>query len=274
MKKIIHGCSLLAMLCLCSVAWSSEISGDSLDKLMDLSGLDKQVVELPGMVMAGVQSASEEGAPISGAALTVMQEKVDAAFNPVVVREGIGSEIKNRISESDARELIVWYESELGRRVTREEEQASTPAAYQEMIGQAQPLLGDQQRVAIAQRINKLVNGTEMAMELQTNTGVAVFSAVSKALNPGEAIDIDGFRAMMAEQEPQIRQSIEQLLTLSFVYTYRNIDVAELEQYLAFLERPITMKFNDAGMTGMKTALNQSIQTMAESLAVEFANGG
>ncbi len=270
MNKVIQGVSLLTLLFFTSIVLAEEISEGSLNKLQALSGLDKQVAEFPGMVRAGVEQARQQGSPIPDAEFNDVMSSIVSAFQPSVILSTVGMEIKNNISESEAKDLLTWYESDLGRRITKAEENASTPAAYQEMIKNAQILLADEKRVESAKKLDSLVNATGMAMQLQENAGVAVFTAISTVMNPGQSVNMEAFMAQMSAQEPQIRANIEQVVVLSFVYSYKDIDIASIEKYIIFLERPNTKKFNDSVIKGMKYAFNQSVEIMAKSLAVLF----
>ncbi len=270
MKKVIQGASILIMIFILSIVWAEEIAEDSLDKLMALSGLNKQIAEFPGLVQVGVEQARQQGSPISDAEFGEMQRSIESAFQPSEILSTIGIEIKNNISELEAKDLLAWYESDLGRMITKAEENASTPAAYQEMIKEAQSLLADEKRVKFAKKIDSLLNVTDMTMQLQENTGVAVFTAISTVMNPGQSVNIEAFKAQMSAQEQQMRANIEQLVIISLVYSYKDIDMASIEKYVKFFERPNTKKFNDSVIKGMKYAFNQSIDKMAKSLAVVF----
>jgi len=47
----------------------------------------------------------------------------------------------------------------------------------------------------------------------------------------------------------------------------KDIDMASIEKYIKYLERPNTRKFSDVIIKGMKYALNLSIDKMAKSMA-------
>lgn len=269
MKKVIQGASLLIVIFIPGIVGAGEIAEDSFDKLMALSGLNKQMAEFPGVVRAGLEQAKRPGAPIADAEFGEVQRSIEDAFQPSGILSVIDMEIKNNISESEVKDLLTWYESDLGRKITKAEENASTPAAYQEMIEEAQSLLTDEKRVKLAGKIESLVNVTDMTMRLQENAGVAVFTAISTVMDPDRSVNnIEAFKAQMSAQEQQMRANIEEFVILSFVYSYKDIDMASIEKYVKFLERPNTRKFNDSVIKGMNYALNQSIGKMAESLAV------
>jgi hypothetical protein len=270
MKTVIKIPLLLTMILIPSIVWAGDIAKDSLDKLMSFSGLNKQVAQFPGMVRVGVEQARQQGSPIPDAEFVEMQRLIEGAFQPSEILSAIGKEIKSGISESEAKDLLDWYESGLGRRITKAEENASTPAAYQEMTKEAQSLLSDEKRVKFAKKIDSLVNATDMTMQLQEKIGVAVFTAISTVMNPDQQVNIGLFEAQLSAQEQQVRANIEQLVIVSFVYCYKDIDIGSIEKYIKFLERSSTRKFNDSVIKGMNHALNQSIDKMAKSLAVVF----
>ncbi|NIO07562.1 MAG: hypothetical protein GTO40_05960 [Deltaproteobacteria bacterium] len=268
MKYLIRSASFLFLLVVFGHAWSEEIKPESFEKLMALSGLQKQVAEFPGMVRAGFEQARERGTPMGKGDYEEVITSIDAAFRPSRILKSIGSQARRSLSESEARDLLIWYESDLGKRITRAEEMASTPAAYQEMIRDARSLLADHERVQIAQELDRLLNATNMAMRLQKDAGIAVFIAVSRIVNPGQPVQLDAFRAQMLAQEEELRRNVELLVIVSFVYSYRDIKIENLEKYVAFNKRPNTKRFNESVIRGMQYALSQSIDRMADSLAV------
>lgn len=270
MKKVAQVVLMLVIIFATSIVWSGEISSDSLNRLMTLSGLRKQVAEFPGMFRAGMEQAQQQGSQIPDAEFDEMIKSINGAFQPSEILNTIGIEVKKSISESEARDLIAWYESDLGREITKAEEDASTPDAYQEMISEAQSLLADEKRVELAKKLESLINNVDMTMCLQEEVGIAVFTAISKVVNPNQPVPIEAFKSQTLAQEQQMRANIEQLIILSIVYSHKNIDIDNLEKYIKFNGRPHTKHFNDSVIKGMKYALSKSINKMATSLAVTF----
>ena len=60
MKKILKFLILSAITLTFNTAFAEEITQASLDKIMALSGLNKQVAEYPGAIIAGVEQASSQ----------------------------------------------------------------------------------------------------------------------------------------------------------------------------------------------------------------------
>jgi hypothetical protein len=246
---------------------AAEVTKDSLNKLMQLSGLNKQMAEVPGVILAGFEQASRQGSPVQDGEMQEMKETIVSAFQPSVILAAVAAEVRKGVSEADAREMLGWYESELGRKITKAEELASTPAAYEEMQREARSLLADEQRVGYARKIDALAKMTDMTMRLQEYTGVAVFTAVEKTRMPDFPVQLASLKAQWAIQEPRIRESVEQLVTASFVYSYRTIAGGDIEKYIGFMERPVTIRFNESVVRGLERAFNQCTDSMAKGLA-------
>lgn len=242
------------------------ISDRSASKLLDLSGLTKQVEQFPAVMKAGLQQAHQQGGSIPDAEFAVMVNSIDESFDPGQMIKSIKLPLKKELSKKEAKKLIAWYESDLGKKITQAEEQASTPKGYQEMMASAQSLLANKERVAQAKKIDELVGATDMTMEVQKNTSVAIYSAMLTAANPGKPLDLEPIKAQIDSQMAQARASVEQMVIVSFVYSYRNIAIKDLKKYEEFLARPTTKKFNNTVIEAMMKSLESSIVNWAKKL--------
>lgn len=270
MKNVIKAPLLLAMCLLSSVAVAGNITNSSVAALMDLSGVNKELSGLPDSVKAGMQQSRQRGAPLTEEQFTKIEKAVGVAFAPKRVTNTISKRLKSDLTESDAKKLLVWYKSDLGKKITKAEDDAATPEAQNDMLNQAESLLADEERVKLAKRIDETVNVTEIMLELQKNTATTIYTSLSKAMNPGKEVDLEAFEERFAAQEDQMRQQLKQYTTLSLVYKYKKLSVSDVEKYTEFLAKPYAKKFNDSVINGIREALNNSIKEMATSLAKTF----
>ena len=268
MKKFLSTALILVFTFSSASAVSGQLSDASIDKLLGISGLSNQLGQLPGTVRAGIMQARQRGMNIPDAEFTEMVNIIANSFNPVNLTKAIRVELKKNISDSDAKNLFAWYESDAGKKLTKIEKAASTPEAYNDMIKNAQALLSDEKRVKVAQRVEQAISSVDMAMQIQTNTGTAVYTALLTAADPTKPVDLGPFEAQMAAQGPQIRAQLEQLIILSLVYSYKDVDAPTMNKYIAFLEQANTRKFNTSVMNGMNTAISESTDVMAKDLAI------
>lgn len=192
-----------------------------------------------------------------------MLEIVDKTFEPSEIIKNINTEVKSKISNKDIKSLLKWYESDLGKKITKVEEDSSTAEAYEQMIRDARVIMQDKKKVFFAKRVDKLLNVTSMVAELQKNTAIAVYSSTNRPTKSEMAI----FRSQLLSQRQHIEANSHQMVILSFAYSYRDIDEKDLNKYMNFLKQSSTKKFNDAAMSGIVKSLNKSVLDMANSFA-------
>ncbi|WP_299126270.1 DUF2059 domain-containing protein [uncultured Alcanivorax sp.] len=239
----------------------------NIDQLIVLSGLKTQVSSFPGQVKAGVLQAASPGG-IGEAQVSNILESVDNTIMPAVILREIRSSLAASLNDEETATLLKWYESDVGRRVTTAEEAASTPEAYEEMMQNAQMLTENDRRVQMAMRIDELVGATKMGMEMQDSTSVAIYSAMMAAMAPGQPVDIEAYEKEMEKIEPQIREQVQSLVMVSFLYTYQSISDDDMKKYEIFLSRPTSKKFNDSALSGMARGFDEVVNDLAGELAV------
>lgn len=274
MKRIMLIAALLMATAFSGPVVASEISQASLDKLLMLSGMNKQVSQFPGLLRMGMEQARQRakagknGSAMPDAEYADLENAMVDAFKPAEILQAIGDAVKRTTSEEDARKMLAWFDSALGRRINKAEEDGATPQAYREMAASARALLADQKRVQFAERLDNLLQLTDMTMQLQVNSAVATFVAFSTAMRPDQPVHKEEFRARISAALQRARPNIQQRVILSSVYTYRNIDPQSLEKYLAFLKTPRALQFNKSLMAGMEAGIDQSIDKMARSMVL------
>ncbi|MBX2808211.1 MAG: DUF2059 domain-containing protein [Cellvibrionaceae bacterium] len=247
------------------------LSDESLTKIIDLSGLTVQINQFPGLIKAGMEQAKQQGSPIPATEYQSMLSSIDQTILPADIIGEIKNTLKQSITEEDATKLLAWYKSDLGKHITKAEEQASSPAAYQQMMQLIPQLLENTERLALAKRMDALIGGTDMAMTIQEHTSIAVFTAIMTAMQPQAPANIEAFKAQMDAASTETRAAVEQMVIASYIYAYQNIETDQLNQYQAFLTEASTITFNKAVVAGMSRGLELSISKWAQALASIFA---
>jgi hypothetical protein len=240
----------------------------NVNKLLDLSGITKQISEFPILVKSGVEQSRKQGTPIPDSLYQSMHMAIDDSIDPSIMVKGVAIELLNNLNEEEIVQLLSWYESELGRKISLLEEKSSTTEAYTEMMLMSESLLADSDHVNFAKKLDKLVGATDFSMKLQANTQIAVLSSVFKALNPHKFFDIDALKSQMSKQHKQIRANIEQLVIVSFTYTYRNLNQQEIDEYTTFLESSASDKFNKSTMDGIDNEMSKALIQLGKSMAI------
>lgn len=266
---MIHNFKLMLalVLLLASSLIHAAVSDETITRILDLSGLTEQVGQFPGLIKAGMEQARQQGANISDAQFSAMVSSVDRSILPSDTIESIKGSLRKSMTEAEASQLLSWYESDLGKEITRAEEKASSPEAYQQMMQGAQSLLADTERVNFAKRLDALVGATDMGLHLQEYSGIAVYSAVMAINQPGVPLNIEPFKAQMEAAGAQTRAAMEQMVIISYVYAYQGIEKDKLAKYEEFLNSPATTRFNKTVTNGISRGLEESVSRWAGELA-------
>ena len=267
MKRIAIGFLVLTLVFWAGITCAGDITDASVDKLISLSGLNKQIAELPGMVRMGIeQAAQQDGVSEPDEEFEKFVKSVENAFQPADVLSAVAMEIGNNLSESESNGLITWFESDLGKRIAKADLEASTPDGMQKIMREAQSILADEERMGLSRRQMASSNVVDMLLQLQEQTGLAVITTISKINNPDKPVNVEAFKARLSAQQQQMRGAIEQQLAMMNASSYKNIDINSLEKYTEFLELPTTKKFNNSVLKGMMNGFAKCNEKMVKVL--------
>lgn len=246
---------------------------DDYDRLLDLSAVTQQIQQIPSVFQAAIQESYSQNPVLPYSSVEKLIKSTQEAFVAKEIQSIVKTEIGQKVSKQDIKELFKWYESDLAKKISREEAAGSTPQAYEEISINGHTLLNDKEKVAFAQRVDRLIEATEFNMALQEYTALATLSSLMAATRPNQQMDMPGLKAMIKTQIQQARPQVEQQLILNNVYSYRNLDMKELAKYEAFLSTPSAKTFHKAMMEGMKKAMESAITKWASILPTAIQSG-
>lgn len=249
----------------------ADVSDKLLDKLLSLSGLESQINQFPDLIKVGLNEAKQKNHTTSAdTAYKLMLKSAQESIVPLTIIDGMKASLKNSLNEKEVKKLLLWYESDLGKEITRAEENAATSEAYQQMLQSAPSLLQNTQRIELANRFDTLSGATDLTMRLQKYGSIAIYSATMTAVQPNVPLNLAAYEAQLDTQDAQIRAEIKQSVILSFVYAHQNIEMAKLKKYESFLNDITTIKFNKIIADSMNKELESSILKWASILATEL----
>ncbi len=267
MKKIYQKIIFLLFSVTTSVCFADNVSNESLDKILELSGVSVQVKEFPNQIKVGVASSQQQASQIEQDKLDLMLKMIDSAILPSNMLSGIKTSLQQTMTEQDIQKLLLWYESELGKEITQAEERLSTEEGFNEMIEAGDSLFEDEARVAFAKRLDDLLGLTKSTLDYQEATSLAIYTAMMTSLRPEEDLDLAGFQAQKAMQRRQLYPATQQIVLTSLLYSYQNVDMAKLQKYEAFLKTPHALEFNKNAMMSMSNEFINSTSRFARGMA-------
>lgn len=249
---------------------TSAASSDSVDKILVLSGIIKQLEQFPSQIQQGLAQQHAASNAIPQEEYDAISASINKSFSPTVMEATIRDAIQESLNQDEANLLLAWYQSKQGKTITEAEVAAGEPEAVAEMMAQAGELLQDSDRLAIAQRLDSLMGSSEISMQLFIDTTVGVISALSIAGRPEQAVDMEMIRSQIAGSQDQIRANVEQLTWASLIYAYKDLDLATVQAYEDFLSAEAPLRFNHVAFEAFIQSVRDGINIWTKDLVGIF----
>jgi len=261
MKRFQQSVYLLMLLVFVNLATAASVKEQTLNQLLMLSGIETQMQDLSEGIKAGVLASSGGSSEFSGK----FEELFNQLVSPEQIYSGVMEQVREVLTEAEAQSLITWYESNLGNRLARAEEFASSPEGMTQMQAMSEKISADAPRMELASRLAKAGGVIEKGMKTQNSIMLAIQVAASKLLSPNEPIALEALRQALIEQQPRIALYVEQSILVGLAYTFRDFNEVELSAYIEILKQPAMQKYNNSGLKGTEIALEKATKVMAAS---------
>lgn len=176
-------------------------------------------------------------------------------FNATVTKGDVRQYFVDNLSVGDIKEVLVWLESPLGRKITQYEEETSNPKIFANIIALSEPLKSNTVRLNKLKNIDELTGGIEGAVRMAKNSQISLVIAMMPGLPKDQRISIESLKEEMKKDEESLREIItSQMLSYQLV-SYKNIADDELDRYIAFLDTASARKYHKVTID----ALDQSL---------------
>ncbi|SFV71194.1 Mlr1501 protein [hydrothermal vent metagenome] len=255
-----------AMLLFISLSYANP-SDKSLDELLVLSGITEQFSQFPDMIKMGMTEAQKNTTAISETKHKALLESVDKYILVSDIIENIRNALEISMTEKEIQELLTWYKSNLGKKITKAEEMASTLEGYQNMMASGELLLKDTKRVLLAKKLDTLIGATTLTIELQLYTAITTTTAILSIIEPNVPLDIKKIESQLYPRIMESHGKIEEMVILSFVYAYKDISFENLNTYINFSSQKTSMKMNGIVFQALNKGFQKSISKWAKNIA-------
>jgi hypothetical protein len=250
---------LLGLLLLPVSLATAEAPSDKLETLMKASGLSEQLVQFEQLML--VQLRQGVGEPsFSGPVSDRVEEAVSSAYAADRLQQRVLRHLEGGLSVDEIDRVLEWLGSPLGERITRLEEVASTPEAYREQneIGDFLVENVGEERLERYERLEEAVEVSELTYSISVNTMLAVAQGVALVAPGVESPPVDELRESIESRKEEMIEGFRQASIRSFAYTYRELEVADLDRYIEFAESQIGRKYHSVVSAAYERALSEA----------------
>lgn len=242
---------------------------DRTQLLLDESGMSEQIGMLANMVSSSVLQGETEMSPEEREKTSEVFAK---AFHEDKFKSFVHDEVNAALSPKDVEALLVWYGSDLGKRITAAETLA-TNAPQQELLTVLNKSRENQALMKIAADVLALTKSSELLIELQKNIALSAFAAASAHQAPGKPLNFDKVKPLIDQQMEMNRGQVEVMMLAYILYGWKDITMDDLKKYEAVLKAEAGTKFLESGnagiFKGMSLAFSDAIYNLVELYKVK-----
>ena len=263
LRKITIICLILSVLCFQESIASAQ--NDNKEKLtldlMKKSGLNQQIQNTPDVLNTAVASNFRQARQSKNAEVDAVTEKINSiiskSFKPEIIKSVISNHMETELDVEDIKAVLGWLDSPLGKKITRLEEEASTAEAYKAMAAEL-PILKQKsdyaRRLELMVELDRHIKATESILERELNMQIVSLTAMSSAFPtmslPTSADLKESFKTYSATMKKRIAAEV----TISSLYAYRQLELNEIEKYIAFIKTGYGERYHKVVHEGINKA--------------------
>ncbi|WP_440877603.1 hypothetical protein [Thalassotalea sp. PLHSN55] len=247
---------LLSVLSFSSIA-AAQVSDAQVYQLLDKSGATKTIEGLPMQMQAmGQQIALTAKNP---AEHQKFMETFLSSLNTDVMLQNMVGYVKKNASEADIAPILTWLDSDLAKRMISAELQASDPQFQQNLMGfmgqlQANPPSPERTQTIINYVQSSAIVDQSMKVVMAMVTNMFDALKASKPENAEIAAQLD---AQVDQMASMMKPALEQQMTLTSYYIYRDMSNEDINQYAEFFTQDVGKKYLDILMGAVGEGLNE-----------------
>ncbi len=225
------------------------------------SGLEKQVQQLPLVIQAGIEQPPMEGEGYSKPPpqiIALMKAMVLEAYTPEKLKSVVLSEFREKLTTRDLKTVLKWFDSPLGAKFSRLEEEASTAEAYaaiQKYKDQLKNSPPSRDRLEVIRQLDTAIKTTQSTVETVVGTQLALALAFNATLPEEQQRSSADISREIKKHRPEVESAMKLETLVSLLYTYRSVTEAEIRQYIKFATTPAGTKLYKIGNAALEKAV-------------------
>lgn len=255
---------LCFLLMLSGIAQASPLA----NSVLEASPIDEIVAQYPAMMSEGVRQGLNQSGQVDPIVVTTVTAVVRNAFRAADMKAALVSDLSSTMTDDQLRTVGRWYDTPLASKVSRAEVKASSPESWQEIQQGARDLQAQfrgSERADLFTRYDRAARATESAVD----TTVAVQLGLATAISAFQGSSGPGFeklKQMIESQRDQMRAMVGQQVYDMYLYTYRDLSVDELKDYIGFLETDAGAKFTRVVTASIQDSITRPVEAVGRQL--------
>lgn len=238
----------------------------AVDEALELSGLRRHLGVVADQIQLDVQQRPGQLSPQERAAVgRIMAD----AFRPDLVYSLMRDEFARHLDEGKLNDMLTWFRSPPGRKITGLEVAAQTAQGRPELRQYAARLRQTppaRERVALLQRLDAANGSTELSLEIVMLIAESMARAIDPLLPPERRLQAGQLQGELGQIRARAVQPIREAVLVTMLFTYRSLPDQELGAYVRLVESQSGRWFAGAVKNALLHSFGVSTARMAGDL--------
>jgi hypothetical protein len=234
----------------------AQIEPTLAESLMLKSGLWKQLDSLSKQLSDGFDSTPPPAAAQDAATKQTVIQAAQLSFGVQRLRERTRDNLLSLVNKDAADPVIAWFDSDLGKIMSRAEEDASAKNPQAHLTeGATLHAAATAERKQLIDQLLVATNATEYVYNVTVNMTTAMILGANKVTPDAAGPKAEDIKNMFKDRKPAMLKQFVALYTNAFAATYVDVSDTQLAAYLAHLTSPSGQAFSNATLTAVEGAL-------------------
>ncbi|MFW2439493.1 MAG: hypothetical protein ACN4GR_08995 [Arenicellales bacterium] len=249
-------------------AFAEDKEHDRLTKqLMNMSGLVKQIGSIPDHIQGNLMQAQQQNGQLSQTQLKELNEAMASAYNAKSLLANTEHYINENLTSSDMRTILEWLNSDLGKKITRFEEEGSTAESAPKIMAIAADMKNqDPKRLDKIAKLDNAIKGTESAVAMIQGIQIAMTMGMMSGMPETERMSLEQLTKRVDSSSEQLYEKYKPQVSASYLYFYRDLTDSEIDQYINFATSKTATKYHAVTTSALSAALINASETLGENL--------
>ena len=247
---------VITLLMLTASVTQADDKETKLRRLLAQSNFTEQIYQFPNVMKSSISQIHEMG-HCNQEELNTISQAIELTIKPKYLNDILLKDLSDKISDKQVDKILTWYNSPLGLKVSKQELKASNPGSYAEMKSMSEKLFQNNERVELAREIDKVMNATDWAVNIEMQSKIAMFSALAQIQHKNITETLMQLASQLEQQKIETRPQVQESIALWYLFAFRDLTNDELKSYISFLRNKDTATYNKTALNSLAYAITR-----------------
>lgn len=206
------------------------------EKVLELNGTREQMKQITALVQARFAEYKNK---LPDDKFAKLMEIIIEAFEDESMYHEIAKVFVDNYDERRFKSILKWFQSSIGKKMTRLEVEASTPRAQDEcklFVTNLKLEEVSDKRESLIKRLDNSAHITDISLQLMGNSFLATARAANSALPLENQRDEEQLKELRDDFLAKIKPGVKNYNFMAELFMYRSAKEREIKKYIAFYE--------------------------------------